>query len=462
MSSSATFTLPPINAGDVFTCQGTGLLYENIARVPVEELRELLSGGSGQTLAGDRKESKKWFQAQCGHYGLSTKGIVATLRSQLNALIASPTAGVPEEIVKLEAEKNDEYKALSEQIKTITSRARSPTPGRTRRVTMASPATPSSQGSPSTKSPRWRTISAGASSTARTPDTDPETQPQPVKRGRGRPRKSEPAPTVDLTNTAETSTTPKPDKGKGVTTITNSKPSRPEPPSQTGSAISTYSELDDEVMDALDDIEEGFEFMEKDLDGDSQMNSLSSPPRPPVSLPEPRTPRRAQLINVSTPHGNSPRSTMERDVVSGAWSLRIVSASKQPCLNGQQVADLKGGTMNLHLAEDKRSLVGEFSLMGMDGVLQSRTLEGRIDGAYARLLFVGQVAVDDSQTSNKVFGPSTSQRGYLRFTDGRKSNDGKFTFKGALQGGNFGIVDFEGVREGEEQPLCVAWDDFVD
>ncbi|KDN49125.1 hypothetical protein RSAG8_02478, partial [Rhizoctonia solani AG-8 WAC10335] len=327
---------------------------------------------------------------------------------------------------------------------------------------MASP-TPPSQEPPSAKTPRSRTISAGPSSAARPPNADPETQPEPVKRGRGRPRKSEPAPMVDRTNTADVSpTVSKPDKGKGAATTISSKTiPRPMPPSQTDSAISTYSELDEEVMDALDDIEEGLEFMQKDKDGDSQMSSLPSPPRPPVSLPEPRTPRRTQPVTMSSPHGHSPRSTLERDVVSGIWSLRIVSPPKQTLLSGQQAVDSKG-TMNLHLAEDKRSLIGEFSLLGMDGVLQSRTLEGRIDGAYARLMFVGQAAANNSQSSNKVFGPSSSQSGYLRFSDGRKASDGKFTLKGALQGGVFGKVDFEGVRDGEEQPLCVSWDDFVD
>ncbi|KAH7338952.1 hypothetical protein B0J17DRAFT_659273 [Rhizoctonia solani] len=456
MSTSNGYTLPPIDAGDVFTCQGKGLMYESIPRVPVDELRKHLAGGSGQTLAGGLKVSKKWFQAQCAHYGLPTTGIVAHLRMELDDFITSPTASVPEDILKLEFDKNDEYKALSEQIKTITSRARSPTPRRTRRVTMANPATPPTQELPSANTPRSRTISAGPSSTVRAPSTNPETQPVPVKRGRGRPRKSEPAPIVDRANTADVPpAVTKPDKGKGVAFTTGSKTiSRPDPPSQTDSVMSTYSELDDELVEVLDDIEEGFEFMEKDGDGDSQMNAPPSPSRPSVSLPEPRTPRRTQPTTMSSPHGHSPRSTLERDVVSGTWSLRIVGPLKQ-------VAD-NIGTMNLHLAEDRRSLVGEFSLLGMDGVLQSRTLEGRVDGAYARLSYVGQATTNNSQTSNKVFGPSSAQSGYLRFNDGRKAGDGNFTLKGALQGGIFGKVDFEGVREGEEQPLCAAWDDFVD
>lgn len=56
MSSSNTYTLPPINAGDVFTCQGNGLLYENVPRVSIDELRNLLAGGSGQVLTGGQKE----------------------------------------------------------------------------------------------------------------------------------------------------------------------------------------------------------------------------------------------------------------------------------------------------------------------------------------------------------------------------------------------------------------------
>ncbi|KAG8691824.1 hypothetical protein FRC11_008448 [Ceratobasidium sp. 423] len=463
MSSSNAFTLPPINAGDDFTCQGKGLMYENIPRVPIDELRKLLAGGYGQILAGDRKESKKWFQAQCAHYGLYTKGIIANLRARLDDFVASPTATVPGDILKLESEKNEEYRALSEQIQTITSRARSPIPGRTRRVTMASPVTTPTPEPPSAKAPRSRTISAGPSSVNRPPSVDPEPEPELVKRGRGRPRKSEPAPMMDRTNAADAPPiVPKLDKGKGVAFPTNSKAaSQPQPPSQTESAISTYSELDDEVMEVLDDIEEGIELMEKDQDGDSQMTTPPSPPRPPVSLSEPRTPHRTQPFTMSSPHGHSPRAALVRDVVSGTWSLRMVSPPKQTLPGGQQAVDFKG-TMNLHLAEDKRSLVGEFSLLGVDGVLQSRTLEGRIDGAYARLLFVGQATGKNSQTSNRVFGPSSTQSGYLRFSDGRKASDGNFTLKGALQGAGFGKVDFEGVREGEEQPLCVSWDDFVD
>ncbi|EUC56666.1 hypothetical protein RSOL_190530 [Rhizoctonia solani AG-3 Rhs1AP] len=461
MNSSNAYRLPPINAGEVFTCQGKGLMYENIARVPIDELRELLAGGSGQTLARGRKESKKWFQAQCAHYGLPIKGFVAKLRAQLDTFVTSPTSEVPEDILKLESEKNEEYKMLSDQINTITSRARSPTPGRTRRVTINSPTpTPPPQEPSSANTTRSRTISAGSSSVAHSPTVDLETQPEPVKRGRGRPRKSEPAPMVDRTKTADASPiVPKLDKGKSAATKNNSKAiPRPDPPSQTDSVISTYSELDDEVMDALDDIEEGLELMQKDKDGDSQMTSLHSPPRPPVSLPEPRTPRRTYPATAPSPHGHSPRSTLERDVVSGTWSLRIT----KPTLPGDQQTTDSKGTMNLHLAEDKRSLTGEFNLLGMDGALRSRTLEGRIDGAYARLAFVGQAASNNSQSSNKVFGPSPSQSGFLRFSDGRKASDGSFTLKGALHGGSFGNVEFEGVRDGEEQPLCVSWDDFVD
>ncbi|CAE7190128.1 unnamed protein product [Rhizoctonia solani] len=465
MSSSNTYTLPPIDAGDGFTCQGKGLMYENIARVPIDELRELLAGGSGQILVGDLKGSKKWFQAQCAHYGLPVRGIIVNLRAQLEAFVASPTASIPEDLVKLEGEKNEEYKTLSERIRSPTSRARSSTPGRTRRVTMASP-TPPPQEPSSTKTLRSRTISAGPSSTVHAQSTDPEAQPGPAKRGRGRPRtdQSEAAPTINRTNTADASpTVPKPDKGKGVATTKHSKPIfRPEPSSQTDSVISTYSELDDEVMGALDDIEEGLEFMQKDKDGDSQMSSLPSPPRSPASLPEPRTPRRINPATMFSPNGHSPRSTLDRDVVSGTWSLRIVNPPREILSGDQQVVD-PNGTMNLHLAEDKYSLTGEFSLLGMDGVLQSRTLEGRVDGAYARLRFVGQATANNSQDSNAVFGPSSSQSGYLRFSDGRKASNGNFTLKGGLQGGIFGEkVEFEGVRTGQEQPLCASWDDFID
>jgi hypothetical protein len=396
---------------------------------------------------------------------------VATLRSQLDTFLASSVARVPTALAQLEVEKNDEYRTLNEQINNMTSRARSPKPGRTRRVTISNAPSsesiqpPARETTPSTNTPRSRATSTTPSSRARTKSIESEPQPEPVKRGRGRPRKSEPAPMVDRTNiTSVPPTKPEPSSRKAVIIEAKPPPSRPDPPSQTDSILSTYSELDNEVMEVLDDIEDGIELMEKDQDGDSQMNPPPSPPHRPNLLSEPRTPRRSQPAAAASPHAKSPRSTLERDVVSGMWSLRVIGPNMQTLLDGQETPEVKG-TMNLHLAEDKRSLVGEFSLLDMDGVVQSRTLEGRIDGAYARLLFVGQMTVDNSQdgeATNKVFGPSSSQSGYLRFSDGRKGSDGQFTLKGSLHGGGYGKVDFEGVREGEEQPLCASWDDFVD
>ncbi|KAG8740008.1 hypothetical protein FRC10_004848 [Ceratobasidium sp. 414] len=470
MSTSSAYTLPPINAGDVFTCQGNGLLYEEIPRIPVEELRVLLSSGAGQVLAENRKEPKKWFQAQCAHYGLPTKGVVANLRGQLDTFVTSPTAHVPEDLARLETEKNEEYKALNERIKSLTSRARSPTPGRTRRVTMSNipgPEPAASQASPSGAStPRSRTTSQAVQPRARTKSAEPEPEPPaPAKRGRGRPRKSEP---VLQTHKQPAQTN----------TLNLASPSskRPEPPSQTDSVASVYSELGDEVMEALDEIENGIDFLGTDADGDSQMNPLAprpaSPPPPQASPALPQTPRRPHDNSVMSPSKNSPKSTLQRDVISGMWSLRVVGHTMLHPASPREsrlasASTGASGTMNLHLAEDKRSLLGEFSLLGMDGVIRSKTLEGRIDGAYARLMFVGQMAIEngggkDGETTNRVLGPSSSQSGYLRFSDGRKGTDGRFTLKGALQGEGYGKVDFEGVRAGEEQELCVNWDDFVD
>lgn len=483
MSAGSAFTLPPINAGEVFTCQGNGLLFEDIPRIPIDELRHLLSSGSGQIITGNRKEPKKWFLAQCAHYGLPTKGITATLRSNLDTFLASPSAQVPPELAQLEVEKNDEYRALNEKIKTITSRARSPTPGRARRVTLSNePESGSSQAPGSQlktpKAQRMRTTSVTERPRERTESIESAEEPVPVKRGRGRPRKSEPAPAIYRRDSSATSTERvqpvQNGKGKGkkkeVLLVASGGPVRPGLPSQADSTVSGYSELDDRLIEDLDEIEKGIDMLETDPDGDSQMNP-PSPRRSQASAPvPPQTPKRAQHVSAITPSGRSPKSSLERDVISGTWTLRITAQTDSVPTSPRRSSVLGlGGSMNLHLAEDKRSLVGEFSLLGMDGVVQSRTLEGRVDGAYARLSFVGQMAVKNPKGkgpepdgANRVYGPSTSQSGYLRFTDGRKDASGRYTFKGALQGANFGKVDFEGVREGEEQDLCVSWDDFVD
>ncbi|KAF8600862.1 hypothetical protein BDV93DRAFT_256488 [Ceratobasidium sp. AG-I] len=302
----------------------------------------------------------------------------------------------------------------------------------------------------------------------------------PVKRGRGRPRKSEPAPAVYRRDSSATSTErvqPTKNgtgKGKGkskeVLLVTSGGPVRPGLPSQADSTVSGYSELDDKLIEDLDEIEKGIEMLETDPDGDSQMYPPSSPPRIQASSPPPpQTPRRPQHVSATTPSTRSPKSSLERDVISGMWTLHIVAHIPPVATSPRRSSALgldAGGSINLHLAEDKRSLAGDFSLLGMDGVVQSRTLDGRGDGAYARLSFVGQMTIKQGKgkegEGNRVYGPSSSQSGYLRFTDGRKDVAGRFTLKGALQGAGFGKVDFEGVREGEEQDLCANWDDFVD
>ncbi|KAG9087433.1 hypothetical protein FRC06_002546, partial [Ceratobasidium sp. 370] len=329
------------------------------------------------------------------------------------------------------------------------------------------PEPPASQASPSsTDAPRSRTTSLAAQPRTRTESVElaPE-PPAPAKRGRGRPRKSEPV-----------LQTRKQPEQTNTLNLASSSSKRPEPPSQTDSAASAYSELDDEAMEALNEIENGIDLLNADPDGDSQMNPpgprLASPPPTRASPVPPQTPQRPRDNPVTSPSNNSPKSTLQRDVVSGMWLLRVVGHTMlHPASpRGGRLASAStgaSGTMNLHLAEDKRSLLGEFSLLGMDGVVKSKTLEGRIDGAYTRLIFVGQMATEggkgkDGETTNRVLGPSSSQSGYLRFSDGRKGRDGRFTLKGVLQGEGYGKVDFEGVRVGEEQELCANWDDFVD
>lgn len=383
-------------------------------------------------------------------------------------------------------EKNDEYRALNKQIRSMTSRARSPTPGRTRRVTLSNEIEAGASQAPGSqlktpRAPRQRTASSAERPRERTESIEPEEEETvvPVKRGRGRPRKSEPAPAVYRRDSSATSTErvqpvqngkgKRKGKNKEVLLVASGGPVRPGLASQADSTVSGYSELDDRLIEDLDEIEKGIEMLETDPDGDSQMHPPPSPPRIQASSPPPpQTPKRPQNTSTTTPSTRSPKPALERDVVSGMWTLRIVAHIPPVPTSPRRsyAVGLEVGSMNLHLAEDGRSLVGDFSLLGMDGVVQSRTLEGRADGAYVRLSFVGQMSITQGKgkegEGNRVYGPSSSQSGYLRITDGRKDPAGRFTLKGALQGAGFGKVDFEGVKEGEEQDLCAKWDDFVD
>ncbi|KAF8600858.1 hypothetical protein BDV93DRAFT_546161 [Ceratobasidium sp. AG-I] len=441
MSARSTFILPPIPTGDVFTCQGNGLLYEGIARVPIDELRHLLSGGSGQLLIRNRKEPKKWFEAQCAHYGLPTKHITSTLRNHLDTFLALPDPQVPPELERLEEEKNEEYRTLSETINQV----RSPAPRRSRGVMLLNDLGAGlfqALGHESPREPQSEpAVHRGDNSAISTE------QVQPVQNGKGK------------------------GKNKELLPVASGSLVQPIPSSQADSTVSGYSSLDASLGEYLDEVEQGIEMLETDPDGDSQMNPPSSPPPIQASSPSPpQTPKRTQHASATTPSALSPKYALERDVVSGTWALHIVVNTTRAPVSPRRSSRLgvdMGGSMNLHLAEDHRSLVGEFSLQGMEGVVKSRSLEGRMDGAYALLSYVGQVSIEQGkgkgvEGSSRIYGPSLFQNGYLRFSDGRKDADGRYTLKGSLRGAGFDKIDFEGVREGDERDLCAKWDDFVD
>ncbi|KAG8740010.1 hypothetical protein FRC10_004850 [Ceratobasidium sp. 414] len=81
-ATNSPITLTPAYANGCFTAQDDTLLYESIPRVPVDELRTLLSRGSGYVVR-ESLRPKEWFQAQCAHYGLGTRGTLAALRERL-------------------------------------------------------------------------------------------------------------------------------------------------------------------------------------------------------------------------------------------------------------------------------------------------------------------------------------------------------------------------------------------
>lgn len=348
--------------------------------------------------------------------------------------------------MQLEKEKNDEYRTLNEYINSMLSQPQTPVTERTRRASLSD--NPEAGGS-QLRAPVF------------------------VNRGCDRPRKSESGPVLRrrsistiLAELGYTQNSKGKEKKKGVRLASSGGSIRPGLSSQSDSTISDDSDSDGEIMEYLDDIEKGIEILEEDEDGDSQMDppsppeiQSSSPPQTPQRLSSPKRPVR------------SPMSTLERDVVSGRWSIQVTAHSPPAPTLPQQCAALEveiEGSMNLHLADDKRSLVGEFNLLGMNGVVRSRYLDVRPDGAYARLSYVGRISVESAKgkekegEGNQVYGPSRSQSGYLRFHDGSKGPDGRYTLKGTLHGAAFGEVNFKGVREGEQQALGVSWGDFVE
>ncbi|CAE6387038.1 unnamed protein product [Rhizoctonia solani] len=401
-----------------FTFDGANLLYANFPRTDAKELRYLLVRGSGYVVRGGHMP-KSWFQAQCAHYGLPTRGTLAALRNQLELFLANPLPQVPKGLIVLEKQKRDAYASVltsvSSQQNTLANQPKDEPEQTEERI---SPETLVKAGETQRDIP-IQTTSPLADKTR--PCSSPIATTEPPK------KLSLPWAKIAAVARFKKSVRWDPVLAENAFQEIKLRMGRPKPTSDTD----TDSEVEDDPF----------------------TSNNFQPLAPPLS-------RRSFASRV-------PRNIVPftADVVSGQWDLCVTGHNVSPLPAPWKNVSSKWlkGDMNVQLSGDGRSLTGEFALLGLDGKFKSRKSELRDDGISTWIGFVAQMPIATTKPiryqghkeHKLTFGPSETQYGYLRFY-------GSNRVRGMLRCRKYGRLEFDGIRKCGPVDMVLDWKSFVE
>ncbi|KAG9095066.1 hypothetical protein FS749_011161 [Ceratobasidium sp. UAMH 11750] len=397
MSRATSVPLTPAYANERFTVRGDTLLYAGIPRVPIDELQNLLSRGSGHVVRNGQR-SKIWFQAQCAHYGLPTSGTLAMLRLHLEKSLESF-----QERMREKAERGEKQRlAMERKSEAICS--------------------------PTIRRPHSGSISSQKCSLTalQSPSVVPMSNPT---RSILPPRTSLPT----------------------ISSI--AKPARRNSELKALKQVKLSLKFPEPNSSDTDTESEGDSLF-------SNSSSVSGPQStsPPDLLSplfrlDPFRPRgnRAQALQLENDVVSG----------RWALHVTCSTMAPLPAPWRAASSKWLRGDMNVHLSRNRRALDAEFALFGMDGIIKSRKFEPHGEGVCAWVRFAAQMPVTTTERSGDigiddtcVFGPSEMQYGYLRFYEAGR-------IRGMLRCRKYGRLEFEGVRIGQARPMLAKWSDFM-
>ncbi|CAE6498258.1 unnamed protein product [Rhizoctonia solani] len=116
-----------------FECLGEGLLHDGVGRDEPSVLKDLVAPTktSKRTPIEDRERPKKWWKAQCLHYGLQVPSTapISTYRVHLeNAIRQRGGLKRPQDLTSLEIEQNTKFRRLNAEVREATSASTQPKP----------------------------------------------------------------------------------------------------------------------------------------------------------------------------------------------------------------------------------------------------------------------------------------------------------------------------------------------
>ncbi|KAG8714066.1 hypothetical protein FRC11_010008 [Ceratobasidium sp. 423] len=196
-----------------FECLGGGLLHEGVGREEPGVLKDLIAPTktSKRVPIEDRERPKKWWKAQCLHYGLQVPSAapIGTYRVHLeNAIRQRGGLKRPQYLIDLELEQNVKFLRLNAEVREATSgNAQAKPPKGKAKATQPAPVVTLEPAAPA---PKMKLKSESKSKSEPKAKAEPKPKAQPAPKTKSEKTKAQPkAKSGASTSTSETASAPK-------------------------------------------------------------------------------------------------------------------------------------------------------------------------------------------------------------------------------------------------------------
>ncbi|KAF8744824.1 hypothetical protein RHS02_02324, partial [Rhizoctonia solani] len=422
-----------------FECLGEGLLHDGIGREEPDTLKSLIAPTktSKRVAIEDRERPKKWWKAQCLHYGLQVPSAapISTYRVHLeNGIRQRGGLKLPQDLASLELEQNSKFRHLNAQVREATSRSSTQTkPSQAKAKLIQSAPTAALESAPKTKGKSKPKTEPEPKAKEPRPKAEPESKIQPKakpEKTKSKPKaKSSAGASGDAADSKQTTTS----KRKAETVVHH---------------VYHYDgdRLDQAAATSIVGQETGKRPAKKARTAAPPADRDHSPDLPPsYSQAVSCAKQTARRTGASAPRGKQTARRHRFWKLNGHYEINCTSEEQWSLPNCRPCISIRFGDSNL----GEPDFEGLLELPGfMTCVLRLKEGAPPPDDGYVRFEWCGQ-----ENETGEILTPSMSQVGWL------KVHPEQLYIKGMITG-CCGEFTFNGNKVGPEDLEGYTWEDF--
>ncbi|CAE6518402.1 unnamed protein product [Rhizoctonia solani] len=416
-----------------FECLGEGLLHEGVGREEPNVLKDLIAPTktSKRVPIEDRERPKKWWKAQCIHYGLQVPSTasISTYRVHLeNAIRQRGGLKRPQHLTDLELEQNARFLRLNVEVREATSGAQAKPPkGKAKSIQPAPVVTLEHAPAPVPKTKVKSEPKAKPEPKTRAPKTEPKTKTGPKAKLSG-----------DATSTSETTPALK-------TTITKKRKAE----TIVHHVYHYDGDRADQIVTTSITNQETVKRPTKKARTVAPQAPVPTPHAPPPDLP----PRYSQVVPRTAPTTPGAKQTARRHRFwrfNGQYELSCTSEEEWPSPRGCKPS------IRIRFGEgDEPEFEGFLELPGlMFCMLRLKVGAPRPEDGYVWFEWCGR-----EEGMGEILTPSTGMVGWLKVHHDHEQV--RSHVKGMITG-RYGEFTFNGKKVGPDELIFQThkWDDF--